>query len=187
VRALLLAIALGAGAAGCQVTGYAGQSLEFRGTVTADDGSPLPGTRVRILLPAGWWMGVGPLEQDPSTYGHEDLRLTAEADADGRYVAGPASGSYRSRIWILPPFLTLFDRAPDPGMVVRLEDEGEYYVVRALPDRLEVETYDRADGRLLLGETRYRLGGNVVPCRFVDPEGRVVIGRRVVLHLRRNP
>jgi hypothetical protein len=186
VRALLLAIALCAGAAGCRIPGSAGQTLEFRGTVTADDGSPLPGTRFRILLPAGWWEGVDPWDGDRSDI-ERDLLLTAEADADGRYVAGPASGSYRTQVWILPPFFKLFDRPPDPGMVVRLEDEREYYKVRALPDRLDVRTYDRSDGSLLLDGARYRLGGNVVPCRFIDSKGRVVIGRRVVLHLRRNP
>lgn len=181
--AVLLVAALAA--AGCSIPGTALARVDFRGTVTDSDGGPIPGARVRIVLPEGFWQGVDPIDQDPSAFSWEELRLTVESDATGRFEAGPATAGYKDRTWVLPPLGRLFSAPPDLGFVVRLEDEHEYYVVRALPDRLQVRTLDRSDGRPLQREPRFVLQGRVESREFRVAGGRTVEGRRVLLGLRR--
>jgi hypothetical protein len=181
--AVLLAAALAA--AGCSIPGTALARLDIRGTVTDADGGPIPGARVRIVLPEGFWQGVDPIDQDPSSFSWEELRLTVESDAAGRFEAGPATAGYKDRTWILPPLGRAFSSPPDLGFVVRLEDEHEYYVVQALPDRLRVRTLDRSDGRPLQRTPRFLLEGRVVPREFRVAGGETVEGRRVLLNLRR--
>ena len=185
-RGILLAACVGA--AGCALPGSGMTTIQFEGSVVAADGTPLPGTRVRVVLPEGYGLrGLDAIYGSPSDYGHEDQTMVATADGEGRFDAGSATTTYTMTFWILPPIGMLFQGPPDPVVTVRVEDTEEFYAVRALPDRLEVQTFDLHDGRRLERPAFYRLSGRVEPRDLPGANGKTLKGRVVTLQIRRSP
>ena len=178
--ALLASLALALPGAGCAAPGSALTQVVVEGEVIGEDGGPLPGTRVHLLLPARYGLrGLDALYGKPGDYGHDDQMRSVTADADGRFRVEFEPVTYSIMFWLIPPLGASFQGPPDPRLGVRVEGVEEVNLIRISGSGVEVRTYRLPERTPLDGPPAFRITGSA------EAVEQPVEGHRVHLRLER--